>query len=176
MSSRSIIAVQYGDGFRGRYCHAGGYPTHNGKVLFEEVRAAGVGSLEAFLSEDSREEYVIEFITSGFLTADRVMPWTPANSAMWIDSWLSPTVFGGRPSEPPTSWITPDDTYLWCTEWCYVASTGGLTVGAVREGGFRGGEWLPDSIKWIGFYGWHQTPDWEALDDEGDRIRYGDLS
>jgi len=34
MGTRSVIARPTGEGWAGRYCHADGYPDHQGRVLF----------------------------------------------------------------------------------------------------------------------------------------------
>ena len=156
----SIIAVQYGDGFRGRYCHLDGYPTYNGKVLFEEVRSAGVDALEAFLSDDGPGAWGITCIASGFLTAGREMPWAQGDDfAAFNETGYNHLVWRDHPDAKKMPWITHADTDLWGTAWCYVASIGGLTVGVVR--------WsvkdMSETVEWLGFYGWHQTPDWEVL-------------
>jgi len=170
MSTRSIIAVQYGDGFRGRYCHSDGYPMHNGRVLFEEVRSAGVDALEAFLDDDGRGAWGISYISSGFLVAPNEQTWdggdNGGNHAVFSQASYSHRVYRDRPNEMPTPWITHADTDLWGTEWCYVASKGGLSVGVVRYT-----KDMPETVKWLGFYGWHQTPDWSALQASG----YGEV-
>jgi hypothetical protein len=53
MSTRSIIAEPQGDGFRGRYCHSDGYPSHNGKTLFAIVQRDGVAKARQTLLHDS---------------------------------------------------------------------------------------------------------------------------
>ena len=175
MSTRSIIAVQYGDGFRGRYCHSDGYPEHNGRVLFDEVHAAGLGALSAFLSDDGRGAWGISFISPGFLSAPVEMPWDidggwgqfDRDGRSWdidggwgqFDRDYNHRVYRDRKGESPSSWITHADTDLWGTEWCYVASAGGMAVGVVRWNS----ESKTDSVQWLGFYGWSQTPEWGAL-------------
>lgn len=160
MSTRSIIAVQHGDGFRGRYCHSDGYPEHNGRVLFDEVHAAGLGALSAFLSDEGRGAWGVSFLMPGFLSAPSEMPWdTDGGWGEFDVANYNHRVYRGRKGESPTPWLTHADTDLWGTEWCYVASAGGFSVGVVRWNG----QTKTDSVEWLGFYGWAQTPEWGAL-------------
>jgi hypothetical protein len=165
MSTRSIIAVQHGDTFRGRYCHSDGYPTWMGKTLFTEMKAAGVDTLEAFLSEDGLGAWGISYLAPGFLTDPRPMPWDEAGqfpAGKWED--YNFRVYRNRAGEEPSDWMLGTDTMFSGTEWCYVCSVGGLMIGKVCFDK----DACEDYIKWLAFVPWlAEDFDWAAVEEEG---------
>ena len=52
MSTHSIIATPMDNGFRGRYCHQDGYPTHQARVLLEIIAALGVARATEVLTRE----------------------------------------------------------------------------------------------------------------------------
>lgn len=52
MSTRSIIAVPMDNGFRGRYCHLDGYPSHQVPVLLKIVARLGVERASEVLTRE----------------------------------------------------------------------------------------------------------------------------
>lgn len=76
MSTNSILAIMDGDDeWKGRYCHSDGYPTWNGRVIWNEVKAAGYEAYESFLT-DGRGTHGISTISPGFLTDPREESWS----------------------------------------------------------------------------------------------------
>lgn len=164
MSTRSIIAVQYGDTFRGRYCHGDGYPAWMGRVLFGEMKAAGVDALEAFLSEDGLGAWGVSFLKEGFLTEPNPMPWDEGyypQTYSWKD--YNCRVYRNRKGEQPSDWYVGTDKNFGGAEWCYVCSVGGMMIGKV---GFDSAT-REDYITWLTFVPWLKDDfDWSAFEDE----------
>lgn len=52
MSTRSIVAIPLDNGFRGRYVHSDGYPTHMGRALHIIAKRDGVEKARRTLVED----------------------------------------------------------------------------------------------------------------------------
>lgn len=151
MSTRSVIAVQHGDSWLGRYCHSDGYPTHHGHVLWNEVKLAGVPALEAFLQD--RGEVGISFLTHGFLTNPIEQGW----DGLRYSEGYTHRVYKGRPGEEdtPTAWLEPGHD-LGGTEWVYVATQAGLLVGVASD---------TDVSQWLGLYRYDQSePDWVEVE------------
>jgi len=145
MSTRSIIAKQDGDIWKGRYAHWDGYPTHQGKSIW------------AIVQRDGYEKAVKTFVDDNFYWS--VVKPLQANSGESEDSrWEIIEGYGkaGREEEAdPNEWHTPadlDDT--WC-EWVYIIAKGGLLVIYI------------ETKELIGFYPWHETePNWERIQEQ----------
>lgn len=118
MSTNSVLAIQDGDGWRGRYCHSDGYPTHVGRVLWNEIKEAGFDAFEHFLVE-GRGTHGVSDLDLGFLTAPVEKGWVdygaPGNLRVYRD----------RPGEESLApmWISHEPF-----DWVYVATPEALTV------------------------------------------------
>lgn len=60
MGTRSIIAVPLDNGFRGRYCHWGGYPTAMAATLSKIIRRDGIDKARTVLIEEHTGWSVID--------------------------------------------------------------------------------------------------------------------
>lgn len=158
MSTRSIIALQHGDGFRGRYCHSSGYPTYMGPLLLKEVHAAGVEALEAFLDDDGPGAWGISYLAPGFLTDPVCEGWQDVPVA----GNYNHRVYRNRKGEGPTGWMTHDSKLLGGAEWCYTVGRGGVMVGVVMYNLDSG----TDRVQPVTFYsfGWTDTPDFSNIE------------
>ena len=141
MSTRSIIAKQDGDAWKGRYAHWDGYPTHQGKTLWEIVQRDGYETAVKTLVEDN-------FYWSA-LDANH------GDTALSESRWVNVKGYGVAGNEEqgsPDEWHTPkdlDDT--WC-EWVYVIAKSGLLV-----------IYIPNK-ELIGFYPWNEAePSWKDI-------------
>lgn len=149
MSTRSILAVPYGDAWRGRYCHSDGYLTHNGRVLWNEVRQVGAAAFEEFLT-NGRGSWGVSSMSDGFMTDTREEGWGGG-----YDQTKNLRVYKDRPGETEPEWITHDGD-KWGTEWLYVVGIREMMVGVVS---------YSDDIRWIGSYAYDgPEPDWSAIE------------
>lgn len=144
MSTRSVIAKQDGDIWKGRYAHWDGYPTHQG------------ASIWAIVQRDGYEKAVQTFVDDNFywsVVKPLQEPEEPTETR-----WKMVEGYGQAGTEEQASadeWITPadlDDT--WC-EWVYVIAKGGLLVIYIS------------TKELIGFYPWNEAePNWEAVQEQ----------
>lgn len=120
MGTRSVLAVQQGDGWKGRYCHWDGYPDHQLTTLLELIERDGAERVRRVLTE---EHY--GWSTTG---ADQ------GNSHDYQDDPRFVAVPGygvAYTTEQGQSslddWITHDGDD-WGTEWAYVIGDRSVTV------------------------------------------------
>lgn len=59
MSTRAVVAIPMDNGFRGRYVHSDGYPTHMGRALHAIVKRDGAEQARKVLIENHHEWYVL---------------------------------------------------------------------------------------------------------------------
>jgi len=117
MSTRSIIAKQHGDSWKGRYAHWDGYPAHQGKSIWEIVQ------------RDGFEKAVKTFVDENFYWSS-VKPWQPTEEpeeSRWVvvEGY---GIAGNAEQGSPDEWYTPDNYKdSWC-DYLYVISEGGLLV------------------------------------------------
>ena len=167
MSTRSIVAVPYGDSWRGRYVHSDGYPTYMAPTLVEMVRRDGLTKTTHTLTESF---WGWSSLCSGQpdivgVTPDRDAEWgSPAYTASLFssapdqngyysaDRFLNVAGFGIAYLDEPDEWIRPSLTG-WC-EWAYVLSPGGLLVI----------ELFADSERCLGLFDWNTDHDWNAIE------------
>jgi hypothetical protein len=117
MSTRSIIAKQHGDSWKGRYAHWDGYPAHQGRNIWEIVQ------------RDGFEKAVKTFVDDNFYWSS-VKSWQP-NEEPEESRWVVVEGYGIAGNEEqgsPDEWYTPDNYKdSWC-DYLYVISEGGLLV------------------------------------------------
>ena len=175
MSTRSVIALPYGDAWRGRYVHSDGYPTHMGRTLFDLVRRDGIDAVISTVI--TGEHYGWSILLATQPAIDGVVPdrsahfGTPGYTASMFSTdpdeigyfadgrfanvpgyGVAYTIKGGARAD---DWHTPDPE-AW-TEWVYVLTAEGVLV--IKQGY---GE-TPDRA--IGLYRWTDEPDWQAIQD-----------
>ena len=117
MSTRSIIARQDGDSWKGRYAHWDGYPAHQGKSLWEIVQ------------RDGFETAVKTFVDDHFYWSV-VKPWQP-NEEPEESRWVVVEGYGIAGNEEqgsPDEWYTPENCKDSWIDYIYVISKGGLLV------------------------------------------------
>jgi hypothetical protein len=160
MSTRSIIAISNGDGWKGRYCHSDGYPSWNGRVLWNAIAKhpdgpeKAIAVLEEFLSDNGPGAFGISFISDDSFLADMCL-------ASWEDrpgGAGNPDgnvrVYKGRPGEDGPGWWY-DNTKSDREEYLYVASLGGLMVFETHR----------DGDKLLGTFRYDEPePDWDAVE------------
>lgn len=144
MSTRSIIARQDGDSWKGRYAHWDGYPMHQGKSIWNIVQRDGFEkAARTFTDENYYWSTVSPFQES---TADDEGRWKIVEGYGCA---------GDESEASPDEWHTPkdlDDT--WC-EWVYVITQGGLMVIYIA------------TQELIGFYQWNgEEPNWEKVQEK----------
>ena len=116
MSTRSIIAEPYGDGFRGRYCHSDGYPTWNGEQLHAIVQRDGV--------ERARQVVIHENTYWSSISAGHAGPsYNVENDTRFVDV-ASYGVAGPGQDVAPDEFITEHAD--WGTEYTYILADSGL--------------------------------------------------
>lgn len=132
MSTRSVIATQHGDAWRGRYCHSDGYPSWNGRVLWNAITKhprgvdAALAALEAFLSDDGPGAWGISFIADdSFLADTRLSSWEDRPGGLGGQDG-NVRVYKGRPGEDGPGWWYEPGSEM--EEYLYVATKGGLFV------------------------------------------------
>lgn len=124
MGTRSVIAIPTDSGFRGRYCHWDGYPSHQLPALFGIVARLGVDVARRTLTEDHRS-------WSHLVTPDRP---ASTDSLLGAGGTLPGVgVFHTDLSAHEDPWITNRDTDSWC-EWAHVLNDGGVAVFEATSG------------------------------------------
>lgn len=141
MSTRSIIAKQDGDSWRGRYAHWDGYPSHQGKSIWDIVQRDGWEKAVKTLVDDNFYWSVLR-------------PWQE-NDPAEEDRWNVVTGYGIAGNElqgDSDEWYTPENyTDSWC-EYVYVISEGGLMVIRIHD------------EEMLGFFRWQDgEPNWEDV-------------
>jgi hypothetical protein len=149
MSTRSIIAVPHGDGWKGRYAHWDGYPEWMGRALWEIVQRDGIDAARRTLAEDN-------------------FYWSNVNpSAVALDEWQQDGRFRlvpgygitGTSEQAKDEWIYSTDFDYWGTEYVYVLCDSMLMVGAVN-----GGWQTQASVTWLATPSLRDIePDWANL-------------
>ena len=138
MSTRSIIAKQYGDSWRGRYAHWDGYPSHQGKSIWEIVQ------------RDGYEKAVKTFVDDHFYWST-VKPWQPieeADESRWeiVEGY---GIAGNTEQGDPNEWYTPDNYKdSWC-DYLYVISEGGLLVVRLYDDVHHFFRWTDEEPNWV---------------------------
>ena len=117
MSTRSIIAKQDGDSWKGRYAHWDGYPSHQGKSIWEIVQ------------RDGFEKATKTFVDDHFYWST-VKPWQPieeADESRWeiVEGY---GIAGNTEQGDPNEWYTPENCKDSWIDYIYVISKGGLLV------------------------------------------------
>lgn len=144
MSTRSIVAIPEGDGWKGRYVHFDGIPLGVGKSIWKIVVRDGI---DAAIDTLVHKHY-------GWSAIDH-------DDRSWFDNESGHVHGYGLAYEPEDQgdwWIHAQDTdKSWC-EWFYVITQTGLAVG-----------WLsgPDYVPmYAGFVRWDDpNPDFRAIQD-----------
>lgn len=168
MSTRSVIAVQEGDGWKGRYVHSDGYPTAKVPELLALVERDG---LDTVVRRITKDRYGWSSLNPEQPDITGVAPYegrlfgegAPAyGSAEYVATMLAPgNMYGdGRfANEPgygmayttvsgqsdPDEWITHDGDN-WGTEWAYVLNDIGFSV--------MKGSWKDEGWELVGFVRW----------------------
>lgn len=120
MGTRSIIGHPYGDGFRGRYCHWDGYPTYNGKGIWDLVKRDGIEKAASTLFIDNYQ-------------------WSSLNETKFVPDIINGeelrnvvpgygTVYTDASPEDWVTWTGSEEDDLWCTEWAYIIDVPSSTM------------------------------------------------
>ena len=139
MGTRSVIAKQDGDSWKGRYAHWDGYPSHQGRNIWEIVQ------------RDGFEKAVKTFVDDHFYWSV-VKSWQPSEEAdgsrwMVVEGY---GIAGNEEQGSPDEWYTPDDNLsdAWI-DYVYVISQGGLLVIMASDNSM------------LGFFPWNgKEPNW----------------
>jgi hypothetical protein len=151
VSTRSIIAIPDGDGWKGRYAHCDGYPEWMGRNLWRIVQRDGLEKARSVLVEDN-------FYWSS-VNADQAMHLDDYQRDGRFAAVVDYGICGTEHQASPDEWITHEDN-SWC-QWVYVLGADGLLVGTVGWTDDKSGA---DPISWVGMCPWHNTePEWPAL-------------
>lgn len=151
MSTRSVIAEQRGDGWAGRYCHSDGYPSWNGRVIFELVNGLFERDVERALDVLVRQNYGWWSIDNRPGQQELSEGYRDGRFASVPGVGVAYTTQDGQSSED--QWISPE-TDDWGAEWAYVLTQSGMTVlhNACSDG------WTH-----VGFVHWNdEAQDWTA--------------
>lgn len=153
MGTRSILAVPYGDGWRGRYCHWDGYPTHNGARIWALVQEHGLDEVARMLVIDHYGWSSLSERSSRTPLGDG---YDDGRFALVDGYGVAYTTEEGQ--SDPDEWITHDGD-KWGTEWLYVLAKGGLMVAKVS---------FSDEVEFLGTFRWDgPEPDWSAIESRG---------
>lgn len=149
MATRSIIAVPYGDGWKGRYAHWDGYPDWMGQALWRIVQRDGVEGARNILTNVNRYWSNVDPTCSGL--------------GDWQDDGRFRFVKGygvaGTSAQAKDEWIYSTDFDYWGTEYVYVLADDGLMIGSINCGF---GEQA--SVDWIGLFRYSDAePVWAHL-------------
>ena len=151
MSTRSVLAVQNGDGFKGRYAHYDGYPTSRAAQLFQTYK-------ELFNDAELVRQYAVK----------------PSLNGSW-SSYCPPSEVAEREANKPDyqtsnytynedtnneGWIYSDGDH-WGTEWAYVIGDKALSVFSWR---YQDEDYTEGSWVFCGAYDWNKEHDWEKLE------------
>jgi hypothetical protein len=142
MGTRSVIAKQDGDSWKGRYAHWDGYPSHQGRNIWEIVQ------------RDGFEKAVKTFVDDHFYWSV-VKSWQPSEEAEG-SRWMVVEGYGIAGNEEqgsPDEWYTPADNLsdAWI-DYVYVISQGGLLVIMASDNSM------------LGFFPWNgKEPNWVQI-------------
>lgn len=120
MGTRSILAIPLDNGFKGRYCHDDGYPSHMARQLHAIVRRDGVETARKVLTEEHN--------SWGGIYADVERGRTVA---AYSDAELESFAPGyGRFYDDPddADWWVSNDGSDDGTEWAYILNERALTI------------------------------------------------
>lgn len=143
MGTRSVVAVRYGDSWRGRYVHWDGYPTGVGQALLEIRRNLYPNDLDGMvraLTETHRgwssinAEERVEL--PDYYESDRF----EAVHGIGI---------GYTDSEASEDWIEAEGDN-WGTEWCYILTPNGIHVLEATRGNGHA----------VGMFGFNEGAEW----------------
>jgi len=150
MSTRSVLAIQNGDGFKGRYAHWDGYPSCRAVQLFQTYK-------ELFNDAELVRQYAVK----------------PNLNGSW-SSYSPPSEVANREASKPDSrtmndtynedtsnegWIYSDGDH-WGTEWAYVIGDKALSIFFWKYSeGYTEGSWV-----FCGAYDWNKEHNWEQLE------------
>jgi hypothetical protein len=138
MGTRSVIAKQDGDSWKGRYAHWDGYPSHQGRNIWEIVQ------------RDGFEKAVKTFVDDHFYWSV-VKSWQPSEEAdgsrwMVVEGY---GIAGNEEQGSPDEWYTPNDLSNSWIDYVYVISQGGLLVIMASDNSM------------LGFFPWNgKEPNW----------------
>jgi hypothetical protein len=139
MSTRSIIAIPEGDGFKGRYCHGDGYPTWQLKSLHTVITETFNGDVEAAVnalvfenygwSSISGEQDPPEWYANTYKNEPR-FKWVPGIGCAYTTTKLD----DGYQQTTDDEWLVfqgdkPVDTD---TEWAYVIDTSSRRISVFK--------------------------------------------
>jgi hypothetical protein len=117
MSTRSIIAKQHGDSWKGRYAHWDGYPSHQGNSIWEIVRRDGVEQSIKTLVDDNFYWSLLNPVQEEGI-----------NERSSLTNIKGYGVAANEAQSDPDEWYTPINyKESWC-DYVYVISQGGLLV------------------------------------------------
>lgn len=121
MGTRSVIAVEHGDGWRGRYCHWDGYPTGVGEALRQIVKRDGLDTAIRTLTQD----YYGWSNVNAQDQQELHKGYQDGRFAAVPGYGIAYTTHQGQ--SRPEQWHTSDDRESWC-EWAYVLTATGIDV------------------------------------------------
>lgn len=124
MGTRSIIAKQDGDAWKGRYAHWDGYPAHQGKTIWDIVQ------------RDGYETAVNTLVNENFYWS--ALDANHGDTALSESRWINVKgygVAGNDEQASPDEWYTPADMLDCWIDYIYIVTVGGLWVISVQERG-----------------------------------------
>jgi len=145
MSTRSIIAIPEGDGWKGRYVHYDGYPTGVGQTVWHIVKTAGLAEAARILTSKPIGWSGISDNPDGTPPINPGYDHEPGYGYAYIPE-----------DDTEDWWIHSTDTdKSWC-EWYYILADNGLWVGTLD-----GADYTPHHIAIIPWGG--DEPDWYQI-------------
>jgi hypothetical protein len=173
MGTRSVIAIPEGDGWKGRYCHWDGYPSHQAAILQALVARDGLQTVQQTLTADYYGWSLLQNDQpdiAGVEPRKREVGHAADAASIAYDFGPEGSYGDGRFANVPgygvayttlqgqsssDDWITHDGDN-WGTEWAYVLSEGGLLVVKQSYDG-------PGRI--LGLYRWDSATNWDEVND-----------
>lgn len=143
MGTRSIIAKQTGDSWRGRYAHWDGYPTNMASQLWNIVARDGVETAIKVLIDD----HFYWSSVNMFANADDPMS-IGMNDGRFANV-AGYGITGTTEQASPDEWYGPEDMEASWAEWVYIISEGGLMIlDAYSQSLFGFFPWGTDEPEW----------------------------
>ena len=139
MSTRSCVAIPQGDGWKGRYVHSDGYPSHMLPTLMDLVNRKGLDrTIDVLINWNGGWSFVgtYEGITN-YLGEDR--------AHFVSDYGLAYT----KKEQPLTSWITSEDNDALFIEYVYILGPKSITVLEHYATGEKVDRVTPDGREWV---------------------------